>query len=143
MLAATTAALCYAAGAVYSRTLLRGTDAVGLSAIKLALATGLLLPITLAFEGLGDFATLSGRGWLGLLVLGLVSTGLGRCIYQWVIATSGSVRASLVTYIVPVVSLLLGWLVLGETPSLRTRPHAADARTTSSSPRARVPETPA
>src|SRR5688572_9363748 len=58
MLAATAAAGCYAVGAVYSRTLLAGTDALGLSAVKLTLATCLLLPLTLADGGLSAYATL-------------------------------------------------------------------------------------
>ena len=120
MLAATAAAFCYAAGAVYSRTLLAGADALGLSAVKLTVATCLLLPLTLADGGLSAYATLSEQGWFALATVGLFSTGIGRCVYQWIIAKAGSVRASLVTYIVPVVSLLLGWLVLGESIGPRT-----------------------
>lgn len=120
MLAATFAALCYAVGAVYSRTLLAGTDALGLSAVKLTLTSSLLVPLTLADGGLAGYASLSTRGWIALAFVGIGSTGVGRCVYQWVIAKAGSVRASLVTYIVPVVSLVLGWLVLDESLSART-----------------------
>jgi drug/metabolite transporter (DMT)-like permease len=49
-----------------------------------------------------------------MLVLGVVSTGLGRLVFLWAIATAGSVRASLVTYVLPVSALVLGWAVLGE-----------------------------
>jgi drug/metabolite transporter (DMT)-like permease len=108
------AALCYAVGAVYSRTLLRLADPLALSAVKLALATFMLLPATAATDGLGAFESLSRAGWLGLITVGFVSTGIGRCVYQWVIARAGSVRASLVTYIVPVVALLFGWVFLDE-----------------------------
>jgi drug/metabolite transporter (DMT)-like permease len=108
------AAACYAAGAVYSRTLKDLADPIGLSAVKLALATLALVPVMVAMDGVEAFGSLGWQGWLGLIAVGFVSTGLGRCIYQWVIVTAGSIRASLVTYIVPAVALLLGWAVLDE-----------------------------
>jgi drug/metabolite transporter (DMT)-like permease len=54
------------------------------------------------------------EGLIALLVLGAGSTGLSRCLYLWIIGTAGSVRASLVTYLVPVVGIVLGVVVLGE-----------------------------
>jgi drug/metabolite transporter (DMT)-like permease len=83
------------------------------------------LPATAATDGLDGYAALSLNGWAGLTAVGVVSTGLGRCVYQWIIATAGSVRASLVTYIVPVVALFLGWAVLGEPVGLATLTGAA------------------
>ncbi|HXG37034.1 MAG TPA: DMT family transporter [Dehalococcoidia bacterium] len=115
-----TAAACYAAGAVYSKSLMRSADPIGLSAIKLASATLILVPLTAYLDGVQGYATLSSEGWLGLTAVGLVSTGVGRCVYQWVIGVAGSVRASLVTYIIPVVALFLGWAVLDEPIGLRT-----------------------
>ena len=52
-------------------------------------------------------------------MLGLGSTGLGRCMYLWAVGKAGSVKASLVTYIAPVVAILLGWPLLGETIDAR------------------------
>ena len=43
----------------------------------------------------------------------------------WLIETTGSVRASLVTYIIPVVGLFLGWLVLDEGIGVNTLAGAA------------------
>jgi EamA domain-containing membrane protein RarD len=36
--------------------------------------------------------------------------------YLWLIASAGSVRASLVTYLMPAFALVLGWAALGEEP---------------------------
>ena len=41
-------------------------------------------------------------------------------MYLWLIEETGSVRASLVTYIIPVVGLFLGWAVLDEGIGLNT-----------------------
>ena len=118
--AMTIAAFCYAAGAVYSRGLLRSTDAISLSAVKLGLATCFLLPLALATGGGGGFSRLGIEGWLALVAVGVFSTGIGRCVYQWIIGAAGSVTASLVTYVVPVVALLLGSFVLHEAISAAT-----------------------
>ena len=42
-------------------------------------------------------------GWVYLVALDLGATGLGRCLYLWMVRSAGSVRASLVSYITPVV----------------------------------------
>ena len=53
---------------------------------------------------------------LGVLVvgLGLLGTGLAYVLYYYVIANLGAVRASALTYVPPVVALIIGALFLGE-----------------------------
>jgi len=55
------------------------------------------------------------EAWATLLALGLGGTGIAYIVYLWLIEHMGTVRASLVTYIVPIIALFLGWLVLDET----------------------------
>ena len=107
MLAVLMSAFCLASSAVYSRHLLRVADPIGLSAIKFAIASCVIVPVVTLREGIGGYADLSAAGWLGLLAVGFITTGVGRCGYVWVIAKAGSVSASLLTYIVPVAALLL------------------------------------
>lgn len=118
-LAVVGASLCYGAGAVYARTLLRAEDPLGLSGLQLILGTLLAVPVSLAVEGSPDYS-LSVKGWLSLLALGIVGSGFAYVAYLWLIDNLGSVRASLVTYIIPAVGLLLGWSVLGEEIGLGT-----------------------
>jgi drug/metabolite transporter (DMT)-like permease len=73
----------------------------------------LLAPLCLAVEG-GPALHLSTKAWLAWLTLGVVNTGLANVVYYWLIQRVGSVRSSLVTYIIPTVGLLLGATVLGE-----------------------------
>ena len=107
------AALCYSFGAVYARTLLRAQDPVNLSMLQLIVGTALSVPLVFVFRGTPDYS-LSLEAALSLLALGVFGTGLGYIMYLWLIENTGSVRASLVTYVIPVVGLLLGWLVLDE-----------------------------
>ncbi len=118
-LAVVGAAACYGAAAVYARTLLRSEDPLGLSAGQLLVGTLLILPVMLAVRGSPDYS-LSVEAWLSLLALGVLGTGLAIIAYLWLVDNVGSVRSSLVTYIVPVVGLLLGWAVLDESIGVST-----------------------
>jgi drug/metabolite transporter (DMT)-like permease len=113
------ASACYAASAVFARTLLRRDDPLGLSGAQLALGALLLMPVVFATRGVPDY-TLSAEAWLSLLGLGIAGTGIGVAMYMWLIDNVGSVRSSMVTYIVPVIGLFLGWAVLDESIGVHT-----------------------
>lgn len=113
------AAACYGAGAVYVRTLLRQQDPIGLSAGQLVLGTLLVLPIMLAVRGTPDYS-LSVEAWLSLLALGVLGSGAAFIAYLWLVDNVGSVRGSLVTYVIPIVGLFLGWAVLDESVGVNT-----------------------
>ncbi|MCH7578024.1 MAG: DMT family transporter [Chloroflexi bacterium] len=118
-LAVVGAAACYGAGAVYARSLLKEDDPVGLTGGQLVLGTLLVLPIMLVVRGTPDYS-LSVEAWLSLLALGVLGTGIAIIIYLWLVDNVGSVRSSLVTYIIPVVGLFLGWAVLDESIGVNT-----------------------
>lgn len=107
------AASCYGAGAVFARVLLRTQEPLALSGLQISLATLLTVPLLFAVEGVPDYA-LSGKGWLSLMALGVLATGIGYIAYLWLVDELGSVRGSLVVYITPAVGLLLGSAVLSE-----------------------------
>jgi drug/metabolite transporter (DMT)-like permease len=112
-LAVVGAAACYGAGAVYARARLQTEDRVTISAVQLAMATLLLAPFSLAVDG-PPVLNLSAKVWLAWLTLGAVSTGFALVVFYWLIQRVGSVRTSLVTYIIPTVGLLLGVAALDE-----------------------------
>lgn len=107
------AALCYGIGAVYTRSLLGSHDPVSLASLQMALATALTVPLVFAIEGSPGYG-MSGESVLSLLGLGVLGTGVAYVLFYWLIDNIGSVRSSLVTYVVPVIALTLGWLVLDE-----------------------------
>ncbi len=118
-LAVVGAAACYGAGAVYARSLLKKEDPVSLTGGQLVLGTVMVLPIMLLVRGTPDYS-LSVEAWLSLLALGVLGTGIAIIIYLWLVDNVGSVRSSLVTYIIPIVGLFLGWAVLNESIGLNT-----------------------
>ena len=112
-LAVVGAALCYGLGAVYMRSLLREQDPVSLTMLQLVISVFIAAVALVAVSGTPNYS-LSLEAWGSLLALGALGTGIGFVAFVWLIENIGSVRASLVTYIVPVLGLLLGWLVLDE-----------------------------
>jgi drug/metabolite transporter (DMT)-like permease len=114
MLAVLAAAASYAVGAVYARHLLRSRDALELTGSKLALSAFMALALTALTGGAPDYGNLSVGGWLALLGLGVVATGVAFLVFMWIVRQAGSVNASMVTYIVPVFGLLSGWIALDE-----------------------------
>jgi drug/metabolite transporter (DMT)-like permease len=118
-LAVVGAAACYGVGAVFARILLRGQDPVNLSILQLALGSLYTVPVLLIVSGTPDYG-LDPEAWASLATLGLLGTGIGYIAWLWMIDNIGSVRASLVTYIVPVVAVVLGWLVLDESIGVNT-----------------------
>ncbi|MEE8386345.1 MAG: DMT family transporter [Dehalococcoidia bacterium] len=118
-LAVVGAAACYGAGAVYARSLLKKEDPVSLTGGQLVMGTVMVLPVMLVVRVAPDYS-LSVEAWLSLLALGVLGTGIAIIIYLWLVDNVGSVRSSLVTYIIPIVGLFLGWAVLDESIGLNT-----------------------
>jgi drug/metabolite transporter (DMT)-like permease len=119
-LAVIAAAGCYGVASVYAKILLKTQDALNLTGIKLAAGAVMAAVATGITQGLPAYGSLSLEGVLALLALGVLSTALAFLLYFWVVRAAGSVYASLVTYIVPVFGLLLGWAVLGEAIGMST-----------------------
>ncbi|MEV0441004.1 DMT family transporter [Streptomyces spectabilis] len=113
------AAVSYAVAFAYmARHLIgRGTEPLALSAAQLLVATGLTalgLPFT---AGSGTAPSLTGV--VAVVVLGVFGTGLTFHLNSRLIADEGPTAAATVGYLLPVVSVALGALVLGEALSVR------------------------
>ncbi|ASO19811.1 drug/metabolite transporter (DMT)-like permease [Actinoalloteichus hoggarensis] len=118
-LAILVAAASYAVGFVYmGRHLVgRGTPAVALAAAQLLLTTG-LIALTLPAGGVATVHLSSGV-LLAALVLGVCCTGVTFALTYRMIADEGATNTAAVGYLLPVVSVVLGMVVLGEEPGLR------------------------
>ena len=82
------------------------TYQLGFGLVTLALLTDFSVP---------DAFWLDTRAATGLVLgLGLLGTGCAYIIYYFIVGTLGAVAASSVTYIPPVVALLIGVLLVGE-----------------------------
>lgn len=108
------AALCYGFGFPYFRRFLAAgaQSGVVLSAAQLLCATAMLAVVApLAGTPTADVG-LDGIG--SLLVLGAVGSGIAFAMNYAIVRAKGPGTASLVTYVIPVFSTILGVVVLGE-----------------------------
>lgn len=107
----------YAIGSIAAR-LSPEVDRLALSALVLTLAAGMILPLALVVEGWPS--ALNTKSLLALLYLGALPTGVAQVLLVQVNREAGPSFFSLVNYMVPVWSVILGALVLGEAlpPSL-------------------------
>lgn len=132
--------VCYGLGWTYNRRFLSRADLGGLSQPAATLLMGCLLmvPVILGWgavqpAGLDSIwaydqarlgtsqieAGSAGGGWVWLpllciLALGIVGTGMAYILQFDVVRGAGPVIGSTITYLIPIVSVLLGVLVLGE-----------------------------
>lgn len=111
--AAVAAGACYGVGFSWMRAHLTGVPPAVAAAGQLTAAAILLTPFALA-TSLADGVELSWRRAGAIVLLGVVGTGLAYLLNYRVVADLGATRASLVTYVVPVVAVTVGVVVLDE-----------------------------
>ena len=105
------ATLCYATATIIVNRGLADLDPLGPIAASLALATlGLVPAVALAPPGGVPSAEALGA----LAVLGFVCTALGLVLFFRLIVAAGPSRASVITYVNPLVAVVLGVVVLDE-----------------------------
>jgi drug/metabolite transporter (DMT)-like permease len=105
------AAFGYACGPMIAKRHLTSGDPLGPVAGALGIATIMLLPF--AIGGLPTGAP-TGEALASVIVLGLICTAFAFLLFFRLIAEVGPSRASIITYVNPVVALALGVAILGE-----------------------------
>lgn len=99
------ATLCYGIAVNIAPPLQAKYGAITLMSGVLGLATIWVTPMMLADVGDNDWSL---RPLVSVVVLGAVGTGLAYWIMATLVGRVGPIRASFITYVIPVVSLLLG-----------------------------------
>jgi len=120
-LAILAAALSYACASVYGRRFkATGLNPILVAAGQVSGSTLLLLPIALWVDGNDHYANVPSQVWAAIISLAVFSTAAAYILYFKLLASAGATNILLVTLLVPVSAILLGWLFLEE--SLQT-PH--------------------
>jgi len=105
------ATLGYAVATIVVNRRLADLDPLGPVAVSLGLATIALLPAAVAAR---PDALPTPQALGSLAVLGVVCTALGLVLFFLLVAEAGPSRASVITYVNPLVAVILGVLVLDE-----------------------------
>lgn len=113
------AAACLLAAFTYSLAGLYGRRFKGIPPIKVATgqltaSTLVLIPLVAMVDPPWSLPAPDPAGWAALFGIALLCTVAAYVLYFRILAAAGATNLMLVTFLIPVSALLLGWLVLGE-----------------------------
>ncbi len=106
------AAVLYAT-VVLTNKAIRQVTGIHRTLMQLIGAMAILIPYV-ALTGGVHLDKLSGIGWISLLVVGLVHTGIAYCLYFSSLKEMDGQSVAILSYIDPLVALLISFFVLGE-----------------------------
>lgn len=109
---ALSAALCYAVGGVYSRRF-GDMRPVVLTAAQYLCSAAILAPLSIAIDAPWTLAPSSPALW-SLVGLALIGTALPGVMVFWLVQRVGATNTSLLAFFMPVIAILLGTTLLGE-----------------------------
>ncbi|MET3906813.1 drug/metabolite transporter (DMT)-like permease [Bradyrhizobium sp. S3.3.6] len=112
-------ALSYGFAALAARRLLKDSPPLGTATFQLMASTVMMAIVAGAVEQPWRLPVPGLATWLAVLGLAALSTALAYIVFFQIIRRSGASNVMLVTLLIPVTAILLGWLVLGEPISMR------------------------
>lgn len=112
-------ALSYGFAALAARRLLKDSPPLGTATFQLMASTVMMAIVAAAMEQPWRLPVPGLATWLAVLGLAALSTALAYIVFFQIIRRSGATNVMLVTLLIPVTAILLGWLVLGEPISVR------------------------
>ncbi|HEV2673201.1 MAG TPA: DMT family transporter [Aliidongia sp.] len=112
-------ASCLAAAFIYGLAGIYGRRFKGIPPIKVATgqitgSTIILLPLAALIDRPWNLPMPGAPAWASLVSLALLCTALAYMLYFRILAVAGATNLMLVTFLLPISALLLGWLALGE-----------------------------
>ena len=106
-------AACFYAVVILLNKFIKGVAGIQRTFLQFLSAIAILLPYVL-LTGEIRLSSLSGPGWICLLIVGLVHTGITYCMYFSSLKELPGQEAAILSYIDPLVAVVIGVLVLGE-----------------------------
>jgi drug/metabolite transporter (DMT)-like permease len=113
------AAFSYGLAALYARRKLSNLPPLATATFQLLASSLMMTIIAAVLERPWQLPMPGATTWLAMMGLAGLSTALAYIVFFQVLRRSGSTNVMLVTLLVPVTAILLGYLVLGESISLR------------------------
>ena len=108
------AAASYAGGVIAQKPLLERTSALQITFLACATGAAACLPFGPALVREAGDASAGALLWT--LYLGVVPTAIGFTTWAFALKRTSAGRLGATTYAVPPIAILLGWILLGETP---------------------------
>ncbi|MBB4367854.1 drug/metabolite transporter (DMT)-like permease [Bradyrhizobium sp. cir1] len=112
-------ALSYGFAALAARRLLKDSPPLGTATFQLIASTIMMAIVAGVMEQPWRLPMPGLTTWLAVLGLAALSTALAYIVFFQILRRSGATNVMLVTLLIPVTAILLGWLVLAEPISMR------------------------
>lgn len=106
------AAVLYA-GCILLNKFIKGVGGIERTFLQFLAAIAVMIPYVALTGGL-DLSGMDGLGWVSLLVVGLVHTGVTYCLYFTAVEHIPGQEVAILSYIDPLVAVVIGVAVLGE-----------------------------
>ena len=106
------AAVFYAAVVLLNK-FIKKVEGIHRTFLQFLAAIVILIPYVLSTSGI-TLGTLTGKGWINLLIVGLIHTGITYCMYFSSLKELPGQKAAILSYIDPLVAVLISVFVLGE-----------------------------
>ena len=113
------AAFSYGLSALYARRKLSDSPPLATATFQMLASSLMMTVIAAIFERPWQLPMPGVTTWLAIIGLAALSTALAYIVFFQILRRSGSTNVMLVTLLIPVTAILLGYLVLGESVSLR------------------------
>ena len=110
-------AACFYATVILLNKFIKNVEGIHRTFLQFLAAIVTLLPYVLLSSGI-TLGNLSGFGWLNLLIVGLIHTGITYCMYFSSLKELPGQKAAILSYIDPLVAVLVSVAVLGESMTL-------------------------
>lgn len=107
-------AFSYGLSALYARRRLSDSPPLATATFQMMASSVMMAAIAGVFERPWQLPMPGVTTWLALLGLAALSTALAYIVFFQILRRSGSTNVMLVTLLIPVTAILLGYLVLGE-----------------------------
>jgi drug/metabolite transporter (DMT)-like permease len=108
------AAFSYGFAALYARRKLSNSPPLATATFQLLTSSLMMTIVAAVFERPWQLPRPGATTWLAMMGLAGLSTALAYIVFFQVLRRSGSTNVMLVTLLVPVTAIVLGYLVLGE-----------------------------
>ena len=110
-------AACFYATVILLNKFIKNVEGIHRTFLQFIAAIIVLIPYVLFTSGV-TLGTLNGKGWINLLIIGLFHTGVTYCMYFSSLKELPGQKAAILSYIDPLVAVLISVTVLNEAMTL-------------------------
>ena len=112
-------AFSYGLAALVARRLPPAAQPLGTATFQMLASAAMMLPVAAVHDRLWRLPFPGAPTWLAVIGLAVLSTALAYIVFFQILRRSGATNVMLVTLLIPITAIVLGYLVLGEPISVR------------------------